>query len=66
MVTAINEELARDHELSWHELKEGPSIMTSKYTVANCFRKDKIVAKANIHTLMSHVANTAVLTNNNS
>jgi hypothetical protein len=34
------------------------------YTVANCFGKDKNAARENIHTLMPHVANTAVVTNN--
>jgi hypothetical protein len=32
------------------------------YTVANCLGKDKNAAMANIHTLMPHVANTAVVT----
>jgi hypothetical protein len=32
------------------------------YTVANCLGKDKNAAAANIHTLMPHVANTAVVT----
>jgi hypothetical protein len=41
-----------------------PSIMTPMYTVANCFGEDKNAARANIHTLMPHVANTAVVTNN--
>jgi hypothetical protein len=41
-----------------------PSIMTPIYTVANCFGEDKNAARANIHTLMPHVENTAVVTNN--
>lgn len=38
--------------------------MTPIYTVANCFGEDKNAARANIHTLMPHVENTAVVTNN--
>ncbi len=38
--------------------------MTPIYTVANCFGKDRNAARENIHTLMPHVENTAVVTNN--
>jgi hypothetical protein len=38
------------------------SMMTPRYTVANCFGKDKNAAKANVNTFMPHVAKTAVVT----
>ena len=68
----VEESSLQYHELSLREEpKEGlnvrfpdPSMMTPMYTVANCFGKDNNAARANIHTLMPHVANTAVVTDN--
>jgi hypothetical protein len=37
-------------------------MMTPMYTVASCFGKEKNAAAEKVHTLIPHVANTAVVT----